>query len=158
MQTRGRFVKLMQQSTDLCSCCCCEESTAQLLMNFGRHIENHQCAGGTSKPHSMLVLQPSQSVSLAKGHHALQHLNGCCSCRPLKQSLSRKDIKCLTKLLVDSKSQKVVAVHMVGAEAAEIVQVRLCGSAALDKSSCSSSKVQQGPCTVLLASRIKGYS
>ncbi|KAK9816335.1 hypothetical protein WJX74_000245 [Apatococcus lobatus] len=41
---------------------------------------------------------------------------------PLKQSLSRKDIKCLTKLLVDSKTQKVVGVHMVGAEAAEIVQ------------------------------------
>ena len=47
-------------------------------------------------------------------------------CRPLKQSLSRKDIKCLTKLLVDSKSQKVVGIHMVGAEAAEIVQVSTC--------------------------------
>ena len=45
-------------------------------------------------------------------------------CRPLKQSLSRKDVKCLTKLIVDSKSQKVVGCHMVGAEAAEIVQVQ----------------------------------
>ena len=114
-----------------------------MYMIFGWYIESHQCAGGTSKANRMLVLQPSQSVPLVKGHYALQHLTECCLCRPLKQSLSRKDIKCLTKLLVDSKSQKVVAVHMVGAEAAETVQVCLCGSAALDKSSCSSSEGQQ---------------
>ena len=42
----------------------------------------------------------------------------------MKHTLGDKDIKALAKLVVDPKTDKVLGVHMVGAEAAEIVQVR----------------------------------
>jgi len=44
------------------------------------------------------------------------------SFRPLKHTLTKRDEMTMMKLIVDAASQRVVGVHMVGAEAAEIVQ------------------------------------
>jgi glutathione reductase (NADPH) len=44
------------------------------------------------------------------------------SFRPLKHTLSGRDERTLVKLLVDGPSQRVVGVHMVGADAPEIIQ------------------------------------
>jgi len=47
-------------------------------------------------------------------------------CRPMKSTLSkRKSSKAFAKLVVNSVSGKVLGVHFVGPEAAEIVQVLL---------------------------------
>ncbi len=50
---------------------------------------------------------------------------GCCAgCRPMKSSLSKREAsKAFAKMVVDSKSGRVLGVHFAGAEAAEIVQV-----------------------------------
>ena len=42
--------------------------------------------------------------------------------KPLKHTLSDSDERCLMKLVVDADSDRVVGLHMVGAEAGEIVQ------------------------------------
>lgn len=42
--------------------------------------------------------------------------------RPMKHTLSGRDERCLMKLIVDKKTDKVIGVHMVGAEAGEIIQ------------------------------------
>jgi len=42
--------------------------------------------------------------------------------RPMKHTLTGRDEKSLMKLVVDRKSDRVVGLHMVGAEAGEIVQ------------------------------------
>ncbi|MDH2435182.1 glutathione-disulfide reductase [Pokkaliibacter sp. MBI-7] len=42
--------------------------------------------------------------------------------RPLRHTLSGSDERCLMKLIVDSATDKVVGVHMAGAEAGEIIQ------------------------------------
>jgi glutathione reductase (NADPH) len=42
--------------------------------------------------------------------------------RPMKNTLSGRDEKTLMKLIVDHESQKVIGVHIVGADAPEIVQ------------------------------------
>ena len=46
-----------------------------------------------------------------------------CACRPMKYTLGRKDVKDFVKVIVSSKDDKVVGFHMVGSEAAEILQV-----------------------------------
>jgi hypothetical protein len=46
-----------------------------------------------------------------------------CACRPMKNTLGRKDVKEFVKVIVSSKDDKVVGFHMVGSEAAEILQV-----------------------------------
>lgn len=43
--------------------------------------------------------------------------------RPMKATLAGKDEKMLMKLIVDAKSQRVVGLHIVGEDAAEIVQM-----------------------------------
>ncbi len=43
--------------------------------------------------------------------------------RPLKHTLSGNEEKTLVKLLVDKKTDKVLGVHIVGAESAEVIQV-----------------------------------
>lgn len=42
--------------------------------------------------------------------------------RPLKHTLSGRDERCLVKLIVDDASDRVLGLHMVGADAGEIVQ------------------------------------
>ena len=42
--------------------------------------------------------------------------------RPLKHTLSGRDERCLVKLIVDDASDRVLSLHMVGADAGEIVQ------------------------------------
>ena len=51
-----------------------------------------------------------------------------CACRPMKNTLGRKDVKEFVKVIVSSKDDQVVGFHMVGAEAAEILQVQLSSS------------------------------
>ncbi|KAK9824171.1 hypothetical protein WJX72_008264 [[Myrmecia] bisecta] len=42
--------------------------------------------------------------------------------RPMKNSMADEELKALTKLVVDAKTDKVLGIHMVGPEAAEIMQ------------------------------------
>ena len=42
--------------------------------------------------------------------------------KPMKHTLSGRDERCLMKLIVDKQSDKVLGIHMVGAEAGEIIQ------------------------------------
>ena len=42
--------------------------------------------------------------------------------KPMKHTLSGSDERCLMKMIVDKASDKVVGIHMVGAEAGEIIQ------------------------------------
>jgi glutathione reductase (NADPH) len=42
--------------------------------------------------------------------------------KPMKHTLSGRDERCLMKLVVDQQTDKVLGVHMVGAEAGEIIQ------------------------------------
>ena len=42
--------------------------------------------------------------------------------KPLKHSLSGSEEKCLMKLIVDQKTDRILGIHMVGAEAGEIIQ------------------------------------
>ena len=42
--------------------------------------------------------------------------------KPMKHTLSGRDERCLMKLIVDKQTDKVLGVHMVGAEAGEIIQ------------------------------------
>jgi len=42
--------------------------------------------------------------------------------KPMKHSLSGSDERCLMKMIVDKASDKVLGIHMVGAEAGEIIQ------------------------------------
>lgn len=46
----------------------------------------------------------------------------CSDFRPLKHTLSGRDERSMVKLVVDSKSDRVLGLHMVGADAAEICQ------------------------------------
>lgn len=42
--------------------------------------------------------------------------------KPMKHTLSGSDERCLMKMIVDKKTDKILGVHMVGAEAGEIIQ------------------------------------
>jgi glutathione reductase (NADPH) len=42
--------------------------------------------------------------------------------KPMKHTLSGSDERCLMKMIVDKASDKVLGIHMVGAEAGEIIQ------------------------------------
>ncbi|MFT6029306.1 MAG: glutathione reductase (NADPH) [Oleiphilaceae bacterium] len=42
--------------------------------------------------------------------------------KPMKHTLSGSDERCLMKMIVDKKTDKVLGIHMVGAEAGEIIQ------------------------------------
>lgn len=47
------------------------------------------------------------------------------TCRPLKDTLSGHEGKGLMKVVVNSQNDRVVGIHLVGAEVAEILQVTL---------------------------------
>ena len=53
-----------------------------------------------------------------------QHLCGHAWHRPMKNTISGNPAKAMMKLLVAADSDKVVGVHMVGPECAEIMQAR----------------------------------
>ena len=76
-------------------------------------------------PHAVFS-QPSVSVvglteAEARSHYGDVDLYKS-EFRPLKHTLSGSDERSFMKLIVDSASQRVVGVHMVGADAAEIIQ------------------------------------
>ncbi len=67
----------------------------------------------------MASVGPSEEAALAAGHR-LQVFET--DFRPMKQAFIGGAERCAMKLLVDADSQKVLAVHMAGADAPEIVQ------------------------------------
>jgi len=76
-------------------------------------------------PHAVFS-QPSVSVvgmseAEARAHYGEIDLYKS-SFKPLKHTLSGRDERSFMKLIVDQKTQVVVGVHMVGADAAEIIQ------------------------------------
>ena len=48
---------------------------------------------------------------------------GCCLIRPMKNTISGNEGRGFMKLLVASESQRVVGLHLIGPECAEIIQV-----------------------------------
>ena len=55
----------------------------------------------------------------------------------MKNTLGRRDVKELVKVIVSSKDDRVIGFHMVGSEASEVLQVStLCISQALLGSLC----------------------
>lgn len=50
----------------------------------------------------------------------------CAACRSLKNSLTDNDLKGMMKVVVDAKTDKVLGIHLVGPEVAEILQVGPC--------------------------------
>ena len=46
-----------------------------------------------------------------------------CLCRPMKNTISGNEMRGFMKILVDVKTDKVIGVHMIGPDCAEIMQV-----------------------------------
>ena len=54
------------------------------------------------------------------------------ACRSLKNSLTDNDLKGMMKVVVDAKTDKVLGIHLVGPEVAEILQVGSMAATCLD--------------------------
>jgi glutathione reductase (NADPH) len=67
----------------------------------------------------MATIGPSESAALAAGHK-LKIFEA--DFRPMRQAFINGAERCYMKLLVDAQTDKVLAVHMLGADAPEIVQ------------------------------------
>ena len=78
----------------------------------------------SSRPNSREHLQLRAQVQLQPDLPVVHRASCAALCRPMKSSLSkRKGSKAFAKMVTSAKSNKVLGVHFVGPEAAEIVQV-----------------------------------
>ncbi len=74
---------------------------------------------GDGNTHYGLAIWKSEADALAAGH-MLKIFEA--DFRPMRQAFINGSERCYMKLLVDATSDKVLAVHMLGADAPEIVQ------------------------------------
>ena len=85
----------------------------------GRHLDYAMVPTAVFSSPAVGAVGLTESDARARGHEVDIYKS---SFRPLKHTLSGSDERAMVKLVVDAKTGRVLGAHMVGADAAEIIQ------------------------------------